>query len=40
MSWIIGSFNLKNFSNNRDFQLIAKIIDEENFDIIGLQALL
>lgn len=37
MSWIIGSFNLKNFSNNRDFQLIAKIIDEENFDIIGLQ---
>ena len=49
MSYIIGSFNLRdfNYSNssndgtdeklNRNFDKIAKIILNENFDVIALQ---
>ena len=41
MGYIIGSFNLKNFSDNtlekRDLSKIAEIITKEKFDVVALQ---
>ena len=47
MSYKIGSFNMRNIGtsalskgNDRNLQLIAKIIREENFDVVALQEVL
>ena len=42
MTYKIGSFNMRNLSyrSNRDFDKIAQIIDEEDFDIVAMQEVL
>lgn len=35
--YIIGSFNIQNLNNTKDFEMLAKIIRRGNFDVIALQ---
>ena len=35
--YIIGSFNIQHLNNTKDFHMLAKIIKEEDFDIVAIQ---
>lgn len=35
--YVIGSFNIQHLNNTKDFDVLAKIIKDENFDIIAIQ---
>ena len=35
--YIVGSFNIQHLNNTKDFKMLAKIIKEENFDIVAIQ---
>ena len=36
-NYIIGSFNIQHLNNTKDFQVLARIIKEEGFDVIAIQ---